>query len=168
MRKALHIGCGVERLPAFMAGHFFEYRCDVNPACSPDIVADARNLGDIGHFDFLYSCHMLEHFRPEEVPQVLAEFRRVTAGGGAVCIIVPNTEGVSPTDDVLYVSPAGPITGRDVLYGKRDMCEHNPWMAHHMAFTADSLRQAVEAAGFYDVKVTADASYNLIAGARSL
>jgi ubiquinone/menaquinone biosynthesis C-methylase UbiE len=165
--KALHVGCGGERLPPFIRGLFSEYRCDVDPAHSPDIVADARDLGDIGRFDFLYSVHMLEHFHAHDVPVVLSEFKRVTTGGGAVCVIVPNTEGVSPTDDVLYLSPAGPITGRDVLYGKQDFVEKNPWMAHHVAFTAESLKDAMEAAGFYDVKVTADKSFNLIAGARS-
>lgn len=170
MKRALHVGCGGQRLPAFMQGDFLEVRCDVDASFSPDIVADARNLGNIGTFDFLYSVHMLEHFYPHEVPVVLSEFKRVTAGGGAFCIVVPNLEGITADDRVIYTAPCGPITGFDMIFGKREFVAANPLMAHHTGFTGASLKKALDRAGFYDVKVISDGEngHNLIATGRSL
>lgn len=166
MLRALHVGCGGERLPSYMAEKFQETRVDIDPRWNPDVVADARNLGEIGTFDLLYCLHVLEHFYPHEVQPVLTEWKRVTAGGGAVCIIVPNVEGVTPSDEVMYHAACGPVTAHDVIYGKREFVEHNEWMAHKNGFTPASLKKELESAGFYDVKVTAD-RHNLVGGGRS-
>lgn len=51
---------------------------------------------------------------------------------------------------MLYVSPAGPITVRDVIYGWAPEIERsgNDYFAHKTAFTMKSLRNAALEAGF--------------------
>jgi hypothetical protein len=53
-------------------------------------------------------------------------------------------------DDVLYQSPAGPITAHDVLYGYGREIERsgNDFFAHKTGFTPRKLSRAIHAAGF--------------------
>jgi ubiquinone/menaquinone biosynthesis C-methylase UbiE len=125
-----------------------ETRLDIDPGVFPDIVAPLNDLGDIGQFDAVYCCHALEHLYQHDVAKALTEFHRVLRPGGACIIIVPNLEGITPDDTVVYESPAGPITGRDMYYGKVDMVADNPWMSHKTGFTPDTLAAQMRQAGF--------------------
>lgn len=145
-RRILHVGCGGDPLPAWLPGA--ETRLDVDPAAKPDIVASMTALGDIGIFDVVYCCHALEHLYPHEVGTALREFLRVLSPGGSVILFVPDLEDVRPTDDILYVSPAGPIAGLDLFYGFRPLLAEMPHMAHHTGFVSATLRDALQAAGF--------------------
>jgi hypothetical protein len=53
-------------------------------------------------------------------------------------------------DDVLYQSPAGPITVRDVFYGYGMEIERsgNDFFAHKTGFTQKSLVRMLESCGF--------------------
>jgi hypothetical protein len=53
-------------------------------------------------------------------------------------------------DDVLYQSPAGPITVHDVLYGYSVEIEQSgqEFFAHKTGFTQKSLLKALQKAGF--------------------
>src|SRR5207302_4822229 len=66
-----------------------------------------------------------------------------------------------PTDEILFVSPAGPIRGLDLFYGFRPALamgmEH---MAHHTGFTQHSLKTALEQAGFTGGTTARLTSYN--------
>lgn len=158
----LHVGCGFEPLPAGF-GHYAETRLDIDPRCEPDIVASMTDLGPIGPFDLVYSSHCLEHLAPHDVPVALAEFRRVLSEEGATVIMVPDLEGVAPTDEVLFVSPAGPISGLDLIYGFRPALAAQPHMAHRTGFIAATLHAALESAGFRGVLVERQPSHNLMA-----
>jgi ubiquinone/menaquinone biosynthesis C-methylase UbiE len=120
------------------------------------------DMGDIGSFDIVYTSHALEHLNPFNVERALREFVRVLSSGGRAIIIVPDTEGIEPNDEVLFVAPSGPITGHDMIHGHHSRTE-NPYMAHHTCFTAGVLRSAMERAGFARVATTRAESYNLIA-----
>jgi hypothetical protein len=49
----------------------------------------------------------------------------------------------------LYVSPAGPITPLDILYGYREyLANGNLYMAHKCGFTHETLANNLLAAGF--------------------
>ena len=152
-KLVLHVGCGTTPLPVFMR-HCAEVRLDVDPAAKPDLVADMAHLpADIGPFDGVFSCHSLEHLYPHDVGPCLEGFRRVLKPGGVVIVHVPDLEGVAATDEVLFMSQVGPITGLDMIYGHRASLKDCPAMAHHSGFVADTLRDALEAAGFLNVKV---------------
>lgn len=156
----LHAGCGGRSLPPWLAGD--ETRLDIDQACEPDICASMTDLGDIGPFDIVYTCHALEHLDPDEALQALREFRRVLKDGGALICIVPDCEGVEANDDVLFEAACGPITGRDLIEGHHEFMQDSPYMAHRQAFTRASLEQAFREAGFRGIGLTRGENYNLI------
>lgn len=159
--SVLHVGCGHTPLPTWLS-HYDEVRLDIDPGCKPDIVAGMTDMGDIGPFDAIYSSNCLEHLYPHDVPVALAEFRRVLRPGGAAIIFVPDLEGVSATEEVLYESPCGPITGLDMIFGKISYLKDTPYMAHHTGFVRETLAQTLEAAGFTSVTVLQIPERNLM------
>lgn len=158
--SVLHAGCGREPLPDWLAGRS-ETRLDLNPACEPDIVGPMESLGDIGPFDAVYCSHALEHLPRQGVRQALREFRRVLAPDGLAIIMVPDLEGVSPTDEVLFHSPGGPIRGIDMIYGHESMSARNEHMRHLTGFVKESLRAMMQEAGFSEVRIKRLSDYNL-------
>jgi len=161
MKRILHVGCGGEHLPPWLDGE--EIRLDLDPAAEPDIVASMTDMGPIGPYDAVYSSHSVEHLYPHEVPWALGEFLRVLKPGGAAIIIVPDLEDAKPTDEVLYVSPGGPIAGFDLFYGHRASVQANPYMAHHTGFVASTLRKALKQAGFQSIQIDRQSGWNLLA-----
>jgi len=162
MAKVLHAGCGGDPLPVWFAG-FDEVRLDINPDCKPDIVASMTSLGDIGPFEAVYCSHALEHLFPHDAAKALAEFHRVLAPGGQALIFVPDLEGVAPTQEVLFESAAGPITGHDLFYGYAPYLASNPFMGHRSGFMADSMALALEVAGFSSALTQRIQGHNLMA-----
>jgi predicted SAM-dependent methyltransferase len=121
-----------------------------------------RDLGDIGTFDVVYCSHALEHLTLSDGDKALQEFLRVLRIGGAVMIMVPDLADVKPTQDVVYVSPMGPITGHDMYYGYH--CgDENEFMRHKSGYVAETLQQKLEANGFRSVAVKRIAGFNLLA-----
>lgn len=157
----LHVGCGSDPLPQWACG-YAETRLDIVPDYSPDIVADMTAMGDIGRFDAVYCSHALEHLPPHKVGVALREFLRVLNDGGNAIVFVPDLEGVSPTDEVLFESPAGPICGLDLMYGFRPVLAERPHMAHRTGFVASTLEAAFKDAGFSKVAVTRLGMYSLM------
>lgn len=161
-RSVLYVGCGADRLPDWL-GACDETRLDIDPQHNPDIVADMRNLPDIGGFDVLYCSHSLEHLSPHEVVPTLQGFLSVLKNGGGAIVFVPDLEGVSATDEVLFTAPAGPICGLDLIYGYRPALKANPYMAHKTGFVAASLYKAMVDAEFRNVAVIRLSDYALMA-----
>ena len=164
MPTVLHVGCGRTRLPDWLDG-YAEVRLDIDPNAEPDVCASMVDMGEIGPFDAIYTTHTLEHIYPHEVPVALGEFKRVLKPGGFAVIVVPDLEGVEATDEVLYDSPAGPVCGLDMIYGMSSLVAINPHMAHRCGFTAKTLREVLEAAGFAKVTTERSGAFNLIGGA---
>lgn len=163
MPTVLHVGCGRQPLPDWLDA-YEEVRLDIDPSVEPDVCASMVELGEIGPFDAIYTTHTLEHLYPDEVPVALSEFRRVLKPGGFAVIVVPDLEGVQATEDVVYESPAGPITGLDMIYGMGRFVATSRYMAHHCGFVRDTLKQVIDAAGFDRCDVTRT-NFNLYAAA---
>ncbi|UOF78808.1 methyltransferase domain [Caudoviricetes sp.] len=157
----LHVGCGSDPLPEWL-GKYKEVRLDIDQSCNPDIVADMLNLGEIGKFDVVFSQHNLEHIHQHEVQTALKEFHRVLNDNGALIVFVPDCENVKPTEEILFDSPAGGISGLDLLYGYRKVLKEKPYMAHKNAFTKDSLHAALSEAGFNNIKIQQLHPYNMM------
>ena len=157
----LHAGCGGEPLPDWIVGD--ETRLDINPTAKPDVVANITDMGAIGGFDVVYCCHTLEHLHHYDVKQALKEFHRVLVSGGMAAVVVPDLEDVQPTEDVLYISEAGPITGLDMYFGMRRLSANNPHMVHRFGFVKETLGAEMAEAGFQVLAVKRLSDFNLLA-----
>lgn len=154
MSLVLHVGCGRQRLPAELFNGCPELRVDIDPSVNPDVVASMTDLGDIGLFTAVWCCHSLEHLHPSEGLKALQEFVRVLKPGGAAIVIVPDLQDVQPTDEVVYESSAGPITGHDMIYGWR--AHENAHMLHRTGFISATLEAVMTRAGFARVDIVRD------------
>lgn len=159
MRRVLHAGCGRAPLPEWLPGR--ETRLDIDPDVSPDFIAPLTDMGDIGQYDIAYCSHALEHLAPHDIDIALSEFHRVLIPGGFLIVVVPNLAGVQPDNTVVYESPAGPITGLDMFYGKASMVKDNPFMAHKYGFIRSTLEDFLQRAGF-TIKHVLDSNFNLM------
>lgn len=155
------MGCSRASLPGYFPYEFKEIRLDIDPDVEPDIVADMSQLPDIGPFDVVYSSHCLEHLLPHRVQPCLEGFARVLKPGGVAMIFVPDLEGLSPTEDILYESSAGTVRAADLFYGFRKYLEAHPFMAHRTGFVKDTLESVMSAAGFSKVSVKRFEQHNL-------
>jgi SAM-dependent methyltransferase len=170
----LHAGCGSnrrEQLPAgFQSPAWRELRYDINPATAPDIVGSITDMSAVasGSVDALYNSHVIEHLYPHEVPIALGEFRRVLKPDGFVVLTCPDLQSVGELMaagkllEPAYMSPSGPIAAIDILYGHRpSLAAGNLFMAHRTGFTAASITQYFDAAGFPRTLTARTATFDL-------
>ena len=157
IRRVLMVGAGDDKGEAWEGWEVV--RLDIAPETKPDIIASMTDLGAIGPYEAVYCSHALEHLYPHEVHVALGEFHRVLVSGGMAMIVVPDLQDVAPTDDVL---PGMGISGLDMFYGNSREIPARPYMAHHCGFVADTLRCAMEAAGF-STKTIRMEKHNLMA-----
>jgi ubiquinone/menaquinone biosynthesis C-methylase UbiE len=65
------------------------------------IVQDAAGIGfPSEHFDLVVSIEVIEHIQPDEIPQFLAEIRRVLRPGGGLVLTTPTVN--LPLNDKHY------------------------------------------------------------------
>lgn len=163
-RRVLNVGGNSKAIP--IPPHYDGWDhllLDIDPTGKPDIVCDARELRSLesSRFDAIYCSHNLEHYYKHDGDKVLAGFLHVLKDDGFAEIKVPDIGEVMrrcvvdnvDIEDTLYVSPAGPMTPRDVLYGWGAQIERSgvDFFAHKTGFTSKSLTQVLEAAGFASV-----------------
>ncbi len=174
MKTILHVGCGgldIRSMPSyFHDGTWSEIRFDIDPGANPDIQGELQDLSLIedAAIDVVYSSHNIEHVSSFEVPGVLAGFRRVLGSGGFALILCPDMQSVAQAmaagvlEEPLYVSPAGPISALDIVYGhQKAILQGQAYMAHKTAFTAETLAKHLLTAGFYQVRVVRDKVFGL-------
>ena len=173
-RTVLHVGCGVyapERLhPIFRGAGWREIRIDLDPRVRPDIVGTVTDLSVFpdGSVDGVWSSHNIEHLHDHEVPLALAEFRRVLKPTGVALVTTPDIEEVAKLvvdgklNQVAYVSPAGPITALDMIFGHRASIQGgNGFMAHKTAFTSERIGRLMLEAGFAKVILRKGTNFDL-------
>lgn len=172
----LNVGSGPQspqRLHAVFrdARRWQETRLDVDSAVKPDIlcsVVDMQGVVPDASVDAIWSSHNIEHLHDHEVPLALAEYRRVLKPDGFLLLRCPDIESVAQAilkiglDAVAYVSPAGPITPLDMLYGHRaSIAAGSAHMRHHTGFTDVRFGQLLLEAGFASVHTLRDGGYDL-------
>jgi len=161
MKKVLNVGGNSKDIPLPPQYAGWEHvLLDIDPSDGPDVVCDARELGSLpgSTYDSVYCSHNLEHYFRHDALKVLAGFLHVLRPDGFAYIRVPDMTEVMRTavnnnldiDDILYQSPAGPITVRDVIYGHAGEIENSgqDFFAHKNGFSEKSLRAILRAAGF--------------------
>lgn len=161
MKRVLNVGGNSKAIPLPPVFRGWEnVLLDIDPRAAPDVLCDARELTGLagGEYDAVYCSHNLEHYYRHDVPKVLAGFRHVLKEDGFANVRVPDmaelmrvtVQNGLDIDDVLYESPAGPITVRDVIYGYGPEIERsgNDFFAHKTGFTRKSLQAALQGGGF--------------------
>mgnify|MGYP002382362090 CR=1 FL=1 len=148
--------------PEFRTPEWREVRVDLDEAAAPDLLASMTDLSPVpsGSVHAIYCHHSLEHLPAHEVPRALAEFTRVLRPRGIALLCTPDLQRIGELlvaerlHEAAYVSPAGPISALDMVYGHgASIAAGQALMAHRTGFTGNTLGQALLAAGFADVEV---------------
>jgi ubiquinone/menaquinone biosynthesis C-methylase UbiE len=129
---------------------------------APDIVCSIVDMSPVESesVDAIWSSHNLEHVYAHEVPRALSGFFRVLRPGGIALITMPDLEAAAKLiaagqlEDTLYVSPLGPISPLDVVYGHRASIQQgNEFMAHRTGFSPRTLASKLRDAGFSPIEI---------------
>lgn len=166
--RVLHVGCGpalATRLHRmFCRPEWEEIRVDIDSGARPDIavsIVDMHQWVDDESCQAVWASHVIEHLDTHEVPRALGEIRRVLAPQGFALIRCPDLETIAQfvtegrLNDVIYTSPAGPITPLDMIFGHNaSIARGQSAMRHGTGFTESSLAQALLRAGFAEVRTT--------------
>jgi hypothetical protein len=158
----LHVGCGPQRIDATPFGvlAWQEIRLDIDPAVDPDLTGTMTAMPEVpaASVDAIFSSHNIEHLEVHEVAIALAEFRRVLRPGGFVLITCPDLKAIAARvlshglTQPAYISPAGPISPIDMLFGLRpSLAAGNHFMAHRCGFDEPTLQATLEEGGFAHV-----------------
>ena len=160
--RVLNVGCGAESPAklhnAFRQANWDEIRLDIDEKVRPDLLGDMTDMRDLiptGTFDAIWSSHNIEHLSAHQAPLAIREFRRVLRRDGFALINCPDILAIAQLvvegklEDSAYVSPAGPITPLDMIYGhSKSIAAGNSYMAHHTGFTAKRLGRLLLEGGF--------------------
>ena len=160
-KSVLNVGGGSKStpIPDYFAGWQHDL-LDIDARGAPDIVCDARELATLsaGIYDAVYCSHNLEHYYRHHGLTVVRGFLHILNETGFAEIRVPDIAQVIKAlrdqqlelDDVLYQSPAGPITAHDVIYGLQTEIENSgqDFYAHKTGFTPKSLSKILTDGGF--------------------
>ncbi len=96
-KKALHIGCGVHKMPDAIG-------LDITPLPGVDVVVDLDReklpFPD-NSFERVYAHHVLEHLR--NLPDVMSELHRVCKPGAIIDVLVPYYTCVGAFGDPTHV-----------------------------------------------------------------
>lgn len=174
VKKVLNVGGGASRdVPLIFKG-WDQDVLDIDPMVQPDIVCDAKDMRKLRGqtYDAVYCSHNLEHFYRHEVPTVLQGFVHVLKADGFTYIVVPDIKSVLEAlvrgnhdiTDTAYISPGGPISFHDIIYGwGKQMSKGNLYYAHKTGFTEKTLTTALRSAKFAKVLTATDDLGNLFA-----
>jgi SAM-dependent methyltransferase len=163
-KTLLHVGPSFFRIEnttaGFNDGSWTELRYDIDESVKPDVIGTMTDMSALANdsVDAVYSAHNLEHLYPHEVAIALSEFLRVLKPDGFVVLTCPDLKSIAQLvaqdklDEPAYISPAGPISPIDMLYGLRSsIAKGNHYMAHRCGFTGKTLMSAFLSAGFKKV-----------------
>jgi predicted SAM-dependent methyltransferase len=177
-RTVLNVGCGHphrRQLHRYFHGpQWREIRLDVDPAVRPDIICSITNMSGVASacVDAVWSSHNLEHIHRHEVPTALGEFFRVLKPTGLLLLTLPDLQQVAELvaadklEEQAYLSPSGPVTPLDMIYGHTpSLARGNMHMAHKTGFTRRSLQLLLAENGFVNVSVRRGGSFDLWAAA---
>jgi SAM-dependent methyltransferase len=159
-KSFLHVGCATLNktgLKGFNTDEWREIRFDIDKSVNPDIVGTLTDMSLVqsSSVDAVYSSHNIEHVFAHEVPVALKEFHRVLKPDGIAVITCPDLQSVCEAVakhgllTPLYISPMGPISAIDILYGhRRSIAQGKVYMAHKCGFTYPTMQESVFGAGF--------------------
>lgn len=135
----LHLGCGKRYIKGFVHIDILDYP-------HIDHISSIDNLSFLADnsVDLIYNCHVLEHFKINDVARVVKEWNRVLKPEGLLRSSVPDFKKIcrvyTNTENLDLVK--GPVFGRqDYLYN-----------IHYNIFDKKSLTTLLEANNFYNIR----------------
>lgn len=139
--EVLEIGANAKPQAHFIFPDAKIVTLDIDPAFSPDIVADAANMPEElkGRFDAILASHVLEHFSYWKEMDVLKGWVACLKEGGELHIVVPSAEWAAR--EVLSEKPSPALHGH-MLAGQATQ-----WDVHLNIFTMRKLRVLFERLG---------------------
>jgi hypothetical protein len=152
-----------------------QVRVDIEESAQPDIVADITDLSALedNMADAVWSSHSLEHLYQHQVGGALGEFHRILNDDGFMVALVPDIQTVAEmmgTDrfhEVVYDSPAGPVTAHDMVYGFGPaVAAGHRSMAHRCGFTPSILVNFLDQTPFGEYAIRRLPSLELVIVAR--
>ena len=148
----LHLGCGEKYIPGFI-------HIDVRKFPHMDYLAsvDKLDMFKDNSVDLIYACHLLEHFKRNQIENILKEWYRVLKLGGILRIAVPDFEKLIKI--YLKYKDLKLILGS--LVGKQDYLENT----HYVIFDFSTLSEILKKVGFkkvykYDWRKTIHKKYD--------
>lgn len=145
MTLNVHLGCWHRVIPNFVNVDL----CDM-PHIDYKHAIDTLPMFEDNTVNLIYCSHSFEYFDRQEVPSVLAEWRRILRKGGVLRLAVPDFAALSQlyqsTGDISYV--LGPLYGRMVI-----KTTNGPLALYHKTvYDYASLSALLEANGFANVR----------------
>ena|SRR3990167_9688126 len=154
----LHLGCWDKFFPCTKKEKWVNI--DIRDLeVPPNILFLKMNVVKLGFpdnsVDYIYACHLLEHFRRDETQTILKEWYRVLKPGGVIRIAVPDFDAIVE----VYLKEMRDLT-RIIggLYGRQDYPENT----HYTVFNYKKLMKELYDVGFrgterYDHRQTSHA-----------
>lgn len=139
METRLHIGCGNKYIDGFI-------HIDIRKLPHVDHVAPADKLDmfEDNSVDLIYSSHLLEHLRAEELERTFKEWYRVLKAGGVLRIAVPDFEKVAE----MYLKTKDLKLVKGLLMGRQDYPENT----HYSVFDFSYLSEVLKRFGFKNIR----------------
>lgn len=143
----LNIGCGRMVLDGWT-------NCDVQVSPKaprpPEILCDAKSIPlEDESAEIVMALHLIEHFYFWEVPDVLAEWRRLLKPSGTLILELPDLAKACKN----LLDGKGDQWSMWPLYG--DPSHEDPFMCHRWGYTPATLAKLLRENGFVDVKFSA-------------
>jgi len=131
----LHLGCGEKFIPGFV-------HIDIRKFPHIDYVSsvDKLDMFKNNSVDLIYACHLLEHFRRNQIEGVLKEWYRVLKPNGILRLAVPDFEKI--VEVYLKYKDLKLILGP--LFGRQDYPENT----HYVTFDFLTLSKILKKIGF--------------------
>jgi predicted SAM-dependent methyltransferase len=135
----LHLGCGKRFIPGFI-------HIDTLPFPHIDHVAliDELPFIETATVDLIYACHVVEHFKRNDLPHVLQEWLRVLKPTGVLRIAVPDFEALS----AVYQETRRLDLVVGAVCGRQD----HEFNIHYNIFDFNTLKSLLHDVGFVDAK----------------
>jgi predicted SAM-dependent methyltransferase len=143
--RRMHVGCGEVRIPGFC-------NVDIDRNTKADVTDDITKLKKFpdAFAETIYACHVLEHMSHDEVPKVLATWRRVLRPGGELYLSVPDLDRIvriyQEQWEHFHTRPNAPWIG--LIYGGQT----DRYDFHKTGFNITWMEELLDRAGFEDVQ----------------
>ena len=99
---------------------------------------------EMNTIDFIYACHIVEHFTKFEWAKIKKDWYRVLKGGGILEVRCPDLEIACKKFLTEEHKFHGVVSVHDMIFGSQDVS----WQMHHQGFDKPRIKKELEDEGF--------------------